>query len=85
MDTSVLIAGGGPVGLALACELGCAGIDCLLVEKRDGSIPVPKMSSVSGGSMEYCRRWGIANEVRNAVWSDTHDLDFVYLENMVGR
>jgi 2-polyprenyl-6-methoxyphenol hydroxylase-like FAD-dependent oxidoreductase len=32
----VLIAGGGPVGLALAIELGRAGIGCLLVERRDG-------------------------------------------------
>ena len=32
----VLIAGGGPVGLALAIELGMAGIVCTVVERRDG-------------------------------------------------
>ncbi len=85
MQTSVLIVGGGPVGLALACELGLAGVDCLMIEKRDGSITVPKMSSISAGGMELCRRWGIASEVRNAVWSETHALDFVYVESMRGR
>ena len=34
--TSVLIAGAGPVGLALALELGLRDIDCIIVEKRDG-------------------------------------------------
>ena len=84
-STSVLIAGGGPVGLALACELGLRGIDCMLVERRDGRLHVPKMSLVSAGSMEYCRRWGIAEQVRTAVWSEHHALDFVYMETLAGR
>ncbi|MGE3919044.1 MAG: FAD-dependent monooxygenase [Hyphomicrobiaceae bacterium] len=85
ISTSVLIAGGGPVGLALACELGMRGIDCIMAEKRDGKLHVPKMSLVSAGSMEYCRRWGIAQKVRTAVWSENHALDFVYMETLAGR
>jgi 2-polyprenyl-6-methoxyphenol hydroxylase-like FAD-dependent oxidoreductase len=81
----VLIVGAGPVGLALACELGLRGVPCLLVEKRDGRVHVPKMSLVSAGSMELCRRWGIAGAVRTAVWSETHSLDFVYVETLTGR
>ncbi len=84
-DTSVLIVGAGPVGLALACELGLRGIDCTVVEKRDGKLHVPKMSLVSAGGMEFCRRWGIANRVRTAVWSEHHALDFVYMETLAGR
>ena len=84
-STSVLIAGAGPVGLALACELGMRGIDCIVAEKRDGKVHVPKMSLVSAGSMEYCRRWGIAEAVRSAVWSENHALDFVYMETLAGR
>ena len=82
--TSVLIAGAGPVGLALACEFGMRGIDCLLVERRDGVVKVPKMSAVSARNMEFCRRWGIADAVRGAVWSSSHSLDFVYLDNIRG-
>ena len=37
-DVPVLIAGGGPVGLALAVELGLRGVECLVVEPR--SLPL---------------------------------------------
>jgi 2-polyprenyl-6-methoxyphenol hydroxylase-like FAD-dependent oxidoreductase len=83
--SSVIIIGAGPVGLALACELGLRGVDCMLVEKRDGSIPVPKQSMVSSRSMELCRRWGVAKAVRTAVWPQSHPRDFVYLESLRGR
>jgi 2-polyprenyl-6-methoxyphenol hydroxylase-like FAD-dependent oxidoreductase len=35
--------------------------------------------------MEFCRRWGIANDVRTEVWKDKRPLDFIYVENMRGR
>ena len=84
-QTSVVIAGAGPVGLGLACELGRLGIDCLLVEKRDGAVTVPKQSMVSARNMEFCRRWGVAQAVRGAVWPESHPRDFVYLEHLRGR
>jgi len=81
----VLIAGGGPVGLALAVELGMSGIECLLVERRDGSIGVPKMSGLSIRSMELNRRWGIAEKAKRAGWPQTHPNDFVYCTSLAGR
>ena len=84
-ETAVVIAGAGPVGLGLACELGLRGIRCLLVEKRDGAITVPKQSMVSARNMEFCRRWGVAAAVRNAVWPQSYPRDFVYLDNLRGR
>src|ERR1700730_2467297 len=83
--TSVVIAGAGPVGLALACELGLRGIDCMLVEKRDGSINLPRMSAVSARNMEFCRRWGTTGAVRNAIWPAGHCMDFVYVDALRGR
>ena len=83
--TSVLIAGGGPVGLALAVELGLRGVDCVLVEKRDGVISVPKMSQVSSRNMESCRRWGIAEAIKSATWSADFPMDFLYVTNLTGR
>jgi 2-polyprenyl-6-methoxyphenol hydroxylase-like FAD-dependent oxidoreductase len=83
--SSVIIVGAGPVGLALACELGLRGVDCTLIEKRDGSIKVPKQSMVSSRNMEFCRRWGVAKAVRTAVWPESHPRDFVYLESLRGR
>ena len=84
-ETPVLIAGGGPVGLSLAIELGLRGIECLLVEKRDGRVTVPKMSGVTPRGMEFCRKWKIADQVRAAGIPDDHSGDLVYMTNMVGR
>jgi 2-polyprenyl-6-methoxyphenol hydroxylase-like FAD-dependent oxidoreductase len=84
-ETSVVIAGAGPVGLGLACELGLRGVRCLLVEKRDGAIAVPKQSMVSARNMEFRRRWGVAAAVRNAVWPQSYPRDFVYLDSLCGR
>lgn len=83
-DIPVLIAGGGPVGLALAVELGRAGIDCLLVEKRDGSLGIPKMSGLSIRAMEFNRRWGIAGRCFGAGWPNAHPNDFVYCTSLTG-
>ncbi len=83
-DTDVIVVGAGPVGLALALELGVRGIDCTVVEQRNGSPTVPRMSGVSTRNMEYCRRWGVADDVKNACWSPTHPMDFVYVTSLVG-
>ena len=45
--TPVLIVGGGPVGLALATELGWRGIACTLIEQGDGSIAWEGIDEVS--------------------------------------
>ena len=83
-DTPVLVAGAGPVGLALAIELGRLGIGCMVVEKRDGAVSVPKMSQVSARNMEFCRRWGIADAVRAAGWPENHPGDIVYQRSLTG-
>jgi 2-polyprenyl-6-methoxyphenol hydroxylase-like FAD-dependent oxidoreductase len=85
LQVPVLICGGGPVGLALAVELGSRGIECMLVERGDGDVTVPKMSQVSTRSMEFCRRWGIAEEVKKAGWPETHPGDFIYVTTMTGH
>ena len=82
--TPVLVVGAGPVGLALAAELGRLGIGCIVVEKRDGTVPVPKMSQVSARNMEFCRRWGIADTVRKAGWPEDYPGDIVYQRSFLG-
>jgi 2-polyprenyl-6-methoxyphenol hydroxylase-like FAD-dependent oxidoreductase len=81
---SVIIVGAGPVGLGLACDLGQRGVDCLLIERRDGTVEVPRQSMVSARNMEFCRHWGVAQTVRTAVWPENHPRDFVYLASMRG-
>ena len=60
----VLIVGGGPVGLALALDLGWRGVPCTLVEQGDGEIVDAKMFATGIRTVEFCRRWGIAEQVK---------------------
>ena len=61
-----------------------AGVACTLIDQSDGTIDQPKLTLINVRSMEFCRRWGIAEKVKGAVWSSTHPLDFVYAASMVG-
>ncbi|MGO4395119.1 FAD-dependent monooxygenase [Variovorax sp. M-6] len=62
----VVIVGAGPVGLCLAIELGRRGVDCLIVDKGDGSNNHPRANVVSARSLEHFRRWGIDDQVTAA-------------------
>ena len=64
IETPVLIVGAGPVGLALAADLGSRGVPCLVVEQGDGVPEHPRASAINARSMEFMRRWGIADKVR---------------------
>ncbi len=81
---AVIIAGGGPVGLGLAIELGLRGVRCLLVEQRDGSIGVPKMNMINARSMQFCRRWGVAEEVKAVGWPEDFRNNVLFVTAMTG-
>ncbi len=83
-ETSVVVVGGGPVGLALAADLGWRGVPCLLVERRDGRISLPRMNGVNARTMEFCRRWGIAQRVRDAGWPKDFPRRFLYKSSLTG-
>jgi 2-polyprenyl-6-methoxyphenol hydroxylase-like FAD-dependent oxidoreductase len=85
--TQVLIAGGGPVGLAAAIELGRRGIECVVIEPRTGvSHDRPRCKTINIRSMEHLRRWGIAERLRDraplpVAWSQ----DIVFCTSLVGH
>src|SRR5215510_716593 len=83
-QTPVLIVGGGPVGLALAAELGWRGVACTLIEQTDGAIATPKMNEVNIRTMETCRRWGIADKVLTCPFPADHPLDVAFVTSMFG-
>src|SRR6266508_4966335 len=60
----VVIAGAGPVGLALAIELAYRQIRCLVVEQSDGSVDFPTTNLANTRTCEHLRRWGIADRMR---------------------
>ncbi len=83
-ETPVLIVGGGPVGLALAAELGWRGTECVLIEQTDGTINTPKMNEVNIWTMEHCRRWGVADAVMICPFPDDYPLDVVFITSLSG-
>jgi 2-polyprenyl-6-methoxyphenol hydroxylase-like FAD-dependent oxidoreductase len=62
----VVIVGGGPVGVALAVELGQRGIDCALVERRREPQRIPKGQNLTQRSVEHFYFWGVGEELRAA-------------------
>lgn len=64
--TSVLIVGGGPVGLTLSCLLSGHGVDHVLIEAHPAASRHPKARGVSARSMEIFRRVGLEQAVRAA-------------------
>lgn len=80
----VLIVGGGPVGLGLACELGWRGVECLLIEQTDGEISHPRANVENARTMEFCRRWGVAEAVKKAATPGDYPHTAIYVTSMRG-
>jgi 2-polyprenyl-6-methoxyphenol hydroxylase-like FAD-dependent oxidoreductase len=83
-DTSVLIVGAGPIGLALAGDLGFRGVESHLIERTDGVVRQPKMDMVGVRTMEYCRRWGIVPWVESAGYNRDYPQDCAWVTSLNG-
>jgi 2-polyprenyl-6-methoxyphenol hydroxylase-like FAD-dependent oxidoreductase len=62
----VIIVGGGPVGVALAVDLGLRGVSCALIERRRGLQQIPKGQNLTQRTLEHFYFWGIVDELRAA-------------------
>ena len=80
----ILIAGGGPIGLALAADLGRRGVPAMLIEAREDKLASPKMLEVGMRTMEFCRQLGIAKDVRNWGFPFDWPLDSVFVTTLTG-
>src|ERR1700741_2920278 len=62
----VVIVGGGPVGAALAVELGQRGLFCALIERRREPQRIPKGQNLTQRSVEHFHFGGVADALRAA-------------------
>lgn len=83
IETPVLIVGGGPVGLVLAIELGTRGVPCTLIDKREAPGFLPKMERCNPRTLEFFRRYGIANRVRAAGYASHLPMDVFIVTTLI--
>jgi len=62
----VIIVGGGPVGVALAVDLGLRGVSCALVERHQTPQRIPKGQNLTARTLEHFYFWGVEDELRKA-------------------
>jgi 2-polyprenyl-6-methoxyphenol hydroxylase-like FAD-dependent oxidoreductase len=83
--TSVLIVGGGPVGLTLAMDLAWRDIDVIVAEKRPADAPSSaKCGQISARSMEVFRRLGLAGKLREVGLPADYPNDIVSATSVTG-
>ncbi len=81
----VLIVGGGPVGLALASDLGWRGIHALVIERKESRLdPAVKIMDIGVRTMEFCRRLGVADRIKNWGFPQDYPLDNAFVTSMRG-
>ena len=56
--------GAGPAGLTAAIALARAGVETLLIEQRDRPSSTARATTISTGSMELMRAWGLEQRLR---------------------
>lgn len=84
-EVPVLIAGGGPVGMTLACALARFGVRCLLVERSPSTTRHPKMDITNARSMEIFRRLGLAEALRAVAVPEAHPFDVAWITTLSGH
>ena len=63
---NVIIIGGGPVGCALALDLGLRGVSSVVLESRKTLGNIPKGQGLTQRTLEHFHFWGLTEELRAA-------------------
>jgi 2-polyprenyl-6-methoxyphenol hydroxylase-like FAD-dependent oxidoreductase len=85
IETPVLIAGGGPVGMTLALNLARYGVASILLERNPTTTRHPKMDLTNARSMELFKRLGLTEKLRDAGVPRENAFDISWVTSMVGH
>lgn len=77
IETTVLIVGGGPIGLLGAQLLGRRGVRTLVAEKHLQRLEAPKAHALNPRSLEICAAAGLSMDAIHAVATATADGQYV--------
>ena len=86
-QVDVLVIGAGPVGLTLALDFAWRGRKATVIERDAGTAVelLAKAGTLNERTMEFCRRWGIAEEVANSGFPHDYPRDTVYCTSLTGH
>ncbi|WP_197277037.1 FAD-dependent monooxygenase [Sphingomonas profundi] len=85
IETPVLIAGGGPVGMTLALNLARYGVRSMLIERNPTTTRHPKMDLTNGRSMELFHRLGLDEQLRDAGVPRENPFDILWITSLAGH
>ncbi len=81
----IVIIGGGPVGLSLAAELGSHNVNCVLLERSEGANHHPRANVVAARTMEFFRRWRIAEQVAQCGLPGNYPAEIVFSDRIANE
>src|ERR1700744_3562397 len=82
--SSIVIIGGGPVGMSLALNLAAFGVRSMLLNSEPNSRWHPKGNTHNARTMEHYRRLGIAKMLRKVGLPPDHPTDVAYFTTLNG-
>ncbi len=77
-EASVLVVGGGPVGLAMAAEMSYRGVSTILLEKRPTTSDSPKAFALTSRTLEHFRRLGLQEKIQEAAYPSDQRVSGVF-------
>lgn len=85
IDTPIVVAGAGPVGMCAAKEAARRGIAVTVLEAQSADRKADaKCNTVASRTLEVLRRFGIAEQVRAAGLPDDYPTDVIYTTSIAG-
>ncbi|WP_309237502.1 FAD-dependent monooxygenase [Actinomadura sp. BRA 177] len=82
--TSVIVVGGGPVGLMLALFLDYYDVPCTVLDAEPSTSDMPRGNTHNARTMEHYRRLGVADEIRALGLPADHPTDVAYFTRYGG-